>query len=256
MANKKKAEEAKSQPDNVKVIIQPDGTKYSLGFLDELDALVLAMYENTLPDQDKAKIDQDPVFLSKLESYIRNGIIQLDMPPNNIQLNENQKKIREYWFKDASEDAIREQVLGTERYQYWKQTGSVEPPQKPQASPASENMAEANTTLNVETNIHVEKEEKTEEEKVMFNNTQNNQNGQAQAPQNGQQQVQQQQPQGNILTDALGAVDEFTDHWYGKAAIAGGAAFATYKFLSSKSEDPDYSSAGDDAVSDYGGNFF
>ena len=86
----------------------------------------------------------------------------------------------------------------------------------------------------------------------MFNNTQNNQNGQqAQAQQqNGQQQ------QGNILTDALGAVDEFTDHWYGKAAIAGGAAFATYKFLSSKSEDPDYSSAGDDAVSDYGGNFF
>jgi hypothetical protein len=51
-------------------------------------------------------------------------------------------------------------------------------------------------------------------------------------------------------------VDEFTDHWYGKAAIAGGAAFATYKFLSSKSEDPDYSSAGDDAMSDYGGNFF
>jgi len=253
MANKKKAEEAKSQPDNVKVIIQPDGTKYSLGFLDELDALVLAIYENKLPDQDKAKIDQDPVFLSKLESYIRNGIIQLDMPPNNIQLNENQKKIREYWFKDASEDAIREQVLGTERYQYWKQTGSIEPPpQKAQASPASENMAEANTTLNVETNIHVEKEEKTEEEKVMFNNTQNNQNGQqAQAQQqNGQQQ------QGNILTDALGAVDEFTDHWYGKAAIAGGAAFATYKFLSSKSEDPDYSSAGDDAVSDYGGNFF
>lgn len=251
---KKKDGETKSQPDNVKVIIQPDGTKYSLGFLDELDALVLAMYENTLPDQDKAKIDQDPVFLSKLESYIRNGIIQLDMPPNNIQLNENQKKIREYWFKDSSEDAIREQVLGTERYQYWKQTGSVEPPQKPQASPASENMAEANTTLNVETNIHVEKEK--EEESQMFN--QQNVNGQAQAPQNGQQAQQQngQQQQGNILTDALGAVDEFTDHWYGKAAIAGGAAFATYKFLSSKSEDPDYSSAGDDAVSDYGGNFF
>ena len=175
----------------------------------------------------------------------------MDMPPNNIQLNQNQKKIREYWFKDASEDAVREQVLGTERYQYWKQSGSMEPPQKTQASPASENESEANTTLNVETNIHVEKETK-EEETVMFNNTQNNgQQAQAQQ-QNGQQQ----QQQGNILTDALGAVDEFTDHWYGKAAIAGGAAFATYKFLNNKSADPDYSSAGDDAMSDYGGNFF
>jgi hypothetical protein len=255
MAKKKAEEQPKSQPDNVKVIIQPDGRKVSLDFLDKLDVLVLSMYENTLPEQDKTKIDQDPVFLSKLESYVRDGIIQLDMPVNGIQLNENQKKIREYWFKDPSEDATREQVLGTERYQWWKQSGSMEPPPEMQSSPASENKSEAYTTLNVETNIHVE-EEKKEEENTMFNNTQNNQNGQngqqAQAPQNGQQQ----QQQGNILTDALGAVDEFTDHWYGKAAIAGGAAFATYKILSSKSEDPDYSSAGDDAVSDYGGNFF
>ena len=205
-------------------------------------------------------IQQDPGIpkdvVEFMTNYVRQGIIQLDMPVNGIELNEAQKKIRELWFKDSTEEAVREQVLGSERYQFWKQTGSMEPPpskKKEEAeSPASENKGEADSTVvNVEVNDNSGNDDK--EETTMFNQ-QNNNN---QAPNQQQAQPNQQQNGSNFISDAIGAVDNFTDHWYGKAAIAGAAAAGTYYLMNrAQNSDPDYSSAGDDAVGEYGGNFF
>ena len=245
---RKKAETA-SQPEQT-VVIQPDGSRRRFIFDDKTDLLAYNMF-----------IQQDPGIpkdvVEFMTAYVRQGIIQLDMPVNGIELNETQKKIRELWFKDSTEEAVREQVLGSERYQFWKQTGSMEPPPPPKkeeeaASPASENKGEADSTVvNVEVNDN--SSEKKEEESQMFNQ-QNNNNGQQQAQPNNQNQ---QQNSGNFITDAIGAVDNFTDHWYGKAVIAGAAAAGTYYLMNrAQNSDPDYSSAGDDAVGEYGGNFF
>lgn len=247
MARKKAETIAQPAPT---IVVQPNGTKVSHIFSAQFDALALAMYENTLSEADKSKLSAQDI--DAMSRYVRQGIIQLDMPPNNIQLNDIQKKVRELWFADTTEDATREQVLGSERYQFWKQTGSMEPPKKEEkesSSPAAENKGEAASTINVEINTNDVNDNK--EESQMFNQTNNNQQP------NQNQQAQQQPNDSNFLTDAIGAVDNFTDKWYGKAAIAGAAAAGTYYLMNrSQNSDPDYSSAGDDAMSEFGGNFF
>mgnify|MGYP006988825546 CR=1 FL=1 len=250
MARKKT--ETVSQPAPT-IVVQPDGKKVSHIFSAQFDALALAMYENTLPEADKAKLSVQDI--NSMTIYVRHGILQLDMPANGIELNDVQKKVRELWFTDRTEDAIREQVLGPERYQYWKQTGSVEPPPKKEeeasSSPASENKGEAASTINVE--INASDGNNGQEENTMFN--QQNVNGQQAQPNN--QTPNQQQNGSNFISDAIGAVDNFTNHWYGKAAIAGAAAAGTYYLMNkAQNSDPDYSSAGDDAMAEFGGNFF
>ena len=253
MAKTKAEPKAKETQPKPVMVIQPDGTSVPYIPSESWDKVALQIYLGNADVINAVSQEQK----ERLGGYIRQIIIQLDMPANGIELNEYQKQVRDLWFKDSTEDDVREQVLGTERYNYWKQTGSVEPPPKKEkeeeasSSPASENKGEAASTLNIETNIHVNNGEDDKEENTMFNQTNNNQ-----AP-NQQAQPNQQQNGGNIITDAIGAVDNFTDHWYGKAAIAGAAAAGTYYLMNrSKNSDPDYSSAGDDAMTEFGGNFF
>ena len=260
MAEKKKGSTTKkseqTQAPQPIMVVQPDGTSVPYIPSESWDKVALQIYLGNADVINAVSQEQK----ERLGGYIRQIIIQLDVPANGIELNEYQKQVRDLWFKDSTEDAVREQVLGTERYNYWKQTGSVEPPppkkeEEEASSPASENKGEADSTINVETNVHVNNtEEETKEEEEMFNQTNNN-NGQQQAQQPNQNQQEQKQNNGNILTDAIGAIDSFTDHWYGKATIAGLAAGGMYYFMNrDQNSDPEYSSAGDDAMAEYGGN--